>query len=263
MTHTPTANVIPPELGLTPDGVFSDPRVVAWRKLGERDNAVLDAGGRRYHLKRHAAMKVWPVVGLARRTPAEAEVAAAGLLKSAGIPTLDVVAWGVLSDGRSYSITADLAGEISAQVWMRRGGRFDGVLASTARLAGVLHSAGLHHKDMYLCHFFVAENGGGGEARLIDVGRVGRLPVWPLDRRWVVKDLAQFVFSMGEFDLPRSDVDGWLEEYGRCRGVDPAGLRGAVEVKVRTIGRHDARLRERAPGRGVSLPDNAMGGVGR
>ena len=63
-----------------------------------------------------------------------------------------------------------------------------------AESADPLHDEDLHHRDLYLCHFF-ANPGDPRDLRLIDAGRVKRLPGWPLRQRWIVKDLAEFWYS--------------------------------------------------------------------
>ena len=69
------------------------------------------------------------------------------------IPTAPLVGWGRLADGRSFLISEDLAGYAPADKLVRRARRSRRLLEPTADLAAELHSAGLHHRDLYLCHF--------------------------------------------------------------------------------------------------------------
>src|SRR5688500_8719139 len=96
------------ELGIDAQAVFAHPLILPWRELPDRDNCTLDArlqDGRdvRWHVKRYTATR-------RRATPADVEVAGHRLLVERGIPTVDLVAWGNLEDGRSFVILDDLGG---------------------------------------------------------------------------------------------------------------------------------------------------------
>ena len=80
----------------------------------------------------------------------------------------------------------------------------DGLIAEMVRLTGDLHRRHWFHKDLYLCHFYIAEADTErvvdfhGRVRLIDLHRLGRhRRTWPW---WRAKDLAQLLYS--------SDVEG-------------------------------------------------------
>lgn len=242
------------ELGLTEsERIFTDPRIVIWRSITERENGTLDAtlaDGRsiRLHVKRY-----WPQRG-AIKPPGEQEADAILLLEFAKIPTVPLVAWGKLDDGRSFLITEDLTGFAPADALIRQGVPFEKLLAPTADLAGKLHSANLHHRDLYLCHFFAKIDREQVELRLIDPGRVKRLP-WLFRNRWIVKDVAQFWYSAMQVNVTPAQRRAWLERYGVARGltgVDP--LQRQVERKANWIARHDAKLRRKQPTRNVSIP---------
>ena len=241
-------------LGLDAAGVFTDPRIVAWRKLDDRQNCTLDVsptsdelGTIRLHVKRYHAARV---------PPAEAEVAGHRLLAEAGIPTAPLVAWGKLPDGRSFTIWADLAGHAPTDKLIEGGRSFASLLNPTADLAARLHGAGLHHRDLYLCHFMAGGATASPDVKLIDVARVARVGSILTRRRWFVKDLAQFWYSTMQLGLPDNDRSAWLARYAATRGLADGGqgLRGAIERKVRSIARHDRRLRLRQPTRNISIP---------
>jgi hypothetical protein len=123
----------------------------------------------------------------------------------------------------------------------------------TADLAGKLHRAGLHHRDLYLCHFFAKVDGGEVDMRLIDVARVSRFGRL-LRRRWIVKDLAQFWYSTFAYGAAISDEQRhrWLVRYA---GHEPSPrFVRAIQRKVRAIGRHDAKLKKAQPKRNISIP---------
>jgi len=231
------------EAGLDAEGVFTHSDIEVWRSIPERENGVLDViredGSRtRVHVKRYHATGQ-------RVTPAKQEAEGIRLLQDAGIATVPLVGWGEMADGRSFILSEDLAGYEPADKAVARGVSFDQLLIPLARMAGRLHQANLHHRDLYLCHFFVNEE---LDVRLIDAGRVKKLPGWPFRRRWVVKDLAQVAHSMAEAGVAADRFEEFLREYGA------SDLLGAVRAKAGRIGRHDRRLRERQPTRNVSIP---------
>jgi heptose I phosphotransferase len=71
------------------------------------------------------------------------------------------------------------------------------LIAALARITATLHQAGLFHKDLYLCHFFLDRTASAGAAvphlTLIDLHRLAHHPWWP--QRWRHKDLGQLLFS--------------------------------------------------------------------
>ncbi len=228
---------------------FASPLVRPWRDIGERDNATLDlpsADGslRRLHVKRYRT---------GSPAAARSEVEALRALHEKGIPTFELAAWGWNDAGQSFTAAIDLAGYQPADKALFAGAvTFDGLLTHTARLAAQLHAAGLHHQDLYLCHFFV--RAADLDLRLIDVSRVRRLPPWPLRRRWVVKDLGQFAYSTLVHGVTDAQRAAWLAAYWRLSGNHAEKWAGAVGRKVARIARHDAKLKVAQPMRNVSIP---------
>jgi len=242
------------ELGLTELGqIFADPRIVPWRSIEDRDNCTLDAvlsDGRpvRLHVKRYK--RVWSA-----KPPGEVEADAFYRLQRAGIPTANLVAWGKLEDGRSFIMSDDLAGYRPADKLIESGTPFNCLLEPTADLAAKLHDAGLHHRDLYLCHFLANLDARPVDVRLIDAARVAELPGWPFRQRWIVKDLAQFWYSAVRLNVPETQLDQWLNRYAQQRSLgSTTRLRRAIERKVQWIARHDAKLNQRQPNRNISLP---------
>ena len=91
--------------------------------------------------------------------------------------------------------------------------------------------------------------------RLIDAGRVARLPRWPFRGRWIVKDLSQFWYSAQQLGVSEDQRRAWLERYAVRRGLpSSAPLRHAIERKAAWIAKHDEKLRAKQPGRNVSIP---------
>lgn len=241
------------EVGLTPEGIFADARVKAWRRLPDRENCTFDADrqdGRhvRWHIKRYPR-------SAAGKSPARVEAAGAGLLIEGQIPTAPVVAWNELADGRSYIIFEDLAGYQAADKLIEQGQPFERLLEGTAELAAKLHAAGLHHRDLYLCHFFVRIEPTATDVRLIDAARVRRLPRWPFRNRWIVKDLAQFWYSATRLGVTKELRTRWLERYAEITQVRSiASLRRSIQRKASWIERHDRKLNVRQPNRNISIP---------
>jgi len=238
-------------IGLDAEAVFSHPQITVWRQLHDRENCTLDGAWpdgtpARLHIKRYAPCR-------SRSTPADAEALGLSRLEAAAIPTAPLVGWGALADGRSFIILEDLVGFRAADKLIAQGFAFERLLESTAALAARLHSAGLHHRDLYLCHFFV-KPAPSLDVRLIDAARVKPLPRWPFRNRWIVKDLAQFWYSarlLGTSDAQRM---AWLEAYGRIAQIEAHRWRSSIERKVARIRRHHEALSRQQPARNISIP---------
>jgi hypothetical protein len=229
------------------------PAVKIWRKLPDRENGVWDLdcpdGSRlRMHVKRYSAAVRGP-------DPADDEAAGFRFLEGVGIPTAKLIAWGKMPDKRSFVVVQDLEGFEAGDKLIQGGVEFKKILNPTADLAAKLHTSNLHHRDLYLCHFFVKLEGRKVDVRLIDVARLGRLPGL-LRKRWIVKDLAQFWYSTTELKaITDAQRDEWLSRY-----MEQSGLKGfesmkrSVERKSRWIAAHDAKLRRKQPTRNISIP---------
>src|SRR3989442_2331144 len=91
------------ELGLSAERIYSHPDIKVWRSIPERENCTLDAtlaNGRaiRLHIKRYH-----PARGFT--TPADDEAQGIRALNVEKIPTIRLVGWGKMLDGRSFIIT--------------------------------------------------------------------------------------------------------------------------------------------------------------
>lgn len=240
------------ELGLDAEAMFTDPRIMPWRTLADRENCTLDAAlsdGRpiRWHVKRHAASPQ-------SDSPAQQEADGIQALQQARIPTISLVGWGRLTDGRSFLVTEDLADHQPADKLLEQGFEFGRILVPLAELAARLHRRGLHHRDLYLCHFFVNPNQ-PADIHLIDAVRVRPLPRWPLRRRWIVKDLAQLWYSLSQSQVSQQQSLALIQEYARQAGRrSTQWLLGSIRRKAARIARHDVNLRRRQPGRNISIP---------
>jgi heptose I phosphotransferase len=180
----------------------------------------LHAGGRRLvvYLKRHYRLP-WHAGLLAlvrpdgRWSPALQEWDHLEWARAEGLPAPRAVAggeyigpWGRL---QSFLAVEELTGMIALHEaipaaaaaldpatfarWKR------GLVAEMASVTLALHRRRAFHKDLYLCHFYIAEEDTRqtpdwrGRVRIIDLHRLARHPwTW---RWWRVKDLAQLLYS--------------------------------------------------------------------
>ena len=231
------------DVGLS-DGqsVFDNPNVEVWRSITERENCVLDHPGGRLHIKRNKP----------GQSGIENEIEGIRLLEKAGIGTVPVCGYGRLHDGRGFLITDHLVGFEDCHKGLENNDvTFDALLEPTAELAARLHSARLHHRDLYLGHFFGDFSSEPPALRLIDAGRVRTLPRL-LAKRWVIKDLAQFIFSTQGLPISDAQRTEWLDSYARHRGIT-LRFRTLIDAKARQIARHDAQVRRKNPTRNVAL----------
>ena len=128
-----------------------------------------------------------------------------------------------------------------------------GLAAEIARLARALHRRRWFHKDLYLCHFYIAREdteclpAWRGRVRLIDLHRLGRHRwTW---RWWQLKDLAQLLYAS---DLPQiSDRDRlyFWRAYREAtdRGHFARWLVRAIRMKAARYRRHNAKRRRSTP----------------
>jgi len=236
------------ELALDAAGVFTCPDIHIWRKLPDRENGTLDTliAGRpvRLHVKRYPT-----------RAQADQELQGHRLLEQAQIPTMTLAAFGHTIDNRSFVMFEDLAGYQPADKLIAAGMDFDRLLTATADLTAKLHNANLHHRDLYLCHFFAKIENDEPDIRLIDVARVAQLNNAFTRQRWIIKDLAQFWHSTQELQITDSQRESWLSRYAAQRGLkNTTSLHRRITKKSNAIARHDARLRARQPRRNISIP---------
>lgn len=237
------------ELGIR-DGadVFSTSHARVWRSIRERENATIDPpdGAPRLHLKRDK-LPLGP-------KGASSEARGILALKEQGLPTAELVAFGTLPDGRSFSITQDLSGYQPADQLIRSGVSFDQLCQPLADVAGRLHRARLFHQDLYLCHFYVRNVESGFDVRLIDLARVLVRPI--CFARWQVKDLAQFSYSTRDLAISPGHLNHFFDLYGQAFGgtVTPR-FRRLIDFKTTRIAAHDLELHRRQPNRDVTLRD--------
>lgn len=224
--------------------VFDHPQIQVWRSIRERENCVLDLDdGTRLHIKRNKA----------GQRGVDDELAGIRALQKAGIETVPLCGYGRLHDGRGFVITQNLDGFEDCEQLLKSGTDFEPLLIPTAQVAGRLHKAKLHHRDLYIGHFFANLETDPISLRLIDAGRVKPLP-WFFPRRWLMKDVAQFVFSLQKCGVDAESINRWLIEYAKYADYPVTDLfKRAVYYKANWIARHDAKLARDNPTRNVTI----------
>ncbi|MEM9702586.1 MAG: lipopolysaccharide core heptose(I) kinase RfaP [Planctomycetota bacterium] len=168
-----------------------------------------------------------------------------------GIPTMTPVAFGETGPPggrRSFVMTEALEACERVDHWLndRRGDcsptvrrERRAIVDCVARTTRKMHDAGMHHQDLYLCHWLMPPGvAPGEELKVIDLGRVrshGKLP-----ERWRIKDLAQLHYSADA--LTEADQVRFLKTY-LGRELTPAdGQRvNRIVKKAAAIGRHTRR----------------------
>lgn len=166
--------------------------------------------------------------------------------------------WGKL---RSFLAVEELAGMASLQeaiplAAVRQDARSfrqwkRGLAAEMARLTRMLHDRRCFHKDLYLCHFFIARDdtrsspaeGWRGRLNLIDLHRLGHHPLtW---RLWQTKDLAEILYSSEIIGVDARDRLAFWRAY---RGDGPhrprfAWMRHLIRYRWRRYRHHNEQLR--------------------
>jgi heptose I phosphotransferase len=228
------------------------------------------------YLKRHYRLPwwqgllatLWPQGGW---SPAVREWQHLQWARRQGVPVPEVVAaaeyigpWGRL---RSFLAVEELADMLplpealplaAARLDPRAFRRWKRTLAAEmARLARMLHDRRCFHKDLYLCHFYVARGdaarlppgeGWRGRVCLIDLHRLAHHPwTW---RLWQLKDLAQLLYSSEIPGIDARDRLWFWHAYcgtGPRRGAD-RWLRRGVWLKWQRYRRHNARHKTKDEG---------------
>ncbi len=180
------------------------------------------------------------------------------------LPTMVPVAVAQLPDGRSCNLTLGIKNYKRASEWLpqladvERKERF---ITRCAEYIGKMHSYGLAHQDCYLVHLFIVEDE-DDQIYLIDLQRVLRRD--KLQRRWLIKDLAQLLFSGKEY-LNREQLEHFWTTYCdivRKKHPDIERLKAGIIRKAERIRRHDekraARRRLAAAGGNRQCAENSL-----
>jgi heptose I phosphotransferase len=200
------------------------------------------------------ALQEWRHLEWARRqgVPVPAVVAAAEYIGPWG-RLQSMLAVEELTDMLPLHEAIPLAASQQAPEEFRRWKR--SLVSEMARLSRMLHDRRVFHKDLYLCHFYIARGdtaaapaeGWRGRVYLIDLHRLGHHPwTWFL---WQLKDLAQLLYSS---EITGVDARDRLWFWRAYRGDGPRRgsgrwLRRCVWLKWQRYRRHNARRKGLPP----------------
>jgi heptose I phosphotransferase len=219
------------------------------------------------YLKRHYRLpwaRRWAALvhPAGRYSPAGAEWTHLERARALGIEVPEVIAAGEqIGPGarlQSFLMVAELTGcEPLHQALPELAERLDSrgfatmkrrLIPQLARIAATLHQAGLFHKDLYLCHFFLDVEGatrGGPVPRvvLIDLHRLGRHPLWVA--WWRCKDLGQLLFSTyGVAGIDDRDRQRFWRCYRRITQPRGAGWQARlIRFRAARYARHNRNPR--------------------
>lgn len=158
----------------------------------------------------------WPVLG------AQREWQAIQRLKQIGVPTMDLLGYGQRGWNpaklESFVVTAELMNTISLEDYCKDwSSRAPSVklkrmlITEVARIAHLVHSNGINHRDFYICHFLLDKNITDLKLYLIDLHRMQFRRNTP--RRWLVKDIAGLYFSSMDLGLTKRDLLWFMKHY--------------------------------------------------
>jgi UDP-glucose:(heptosyl)LPS alpha-1,3-glucosyltransferase/heptose I phosphotransferase len=201
-----------------------------FRSVVGRKTMQVNIAGKSYFVKQHFGVGWAEIVKnlLTFKTPilgAMTEVSAIQKLTEIGIDTTPLVAHGQQgcnpASMRSFIITEDL-GDIDSLEdlcadWLANppdAALKQKIIIAMAQLAAKLHSAGLCHRDFYLCHFALKKAElAQGEIKyyLLDLHRM--LHSQKTNSSAVMKDIAGLYFSMLDFDFSTEDLGLFKQHY--------------------------------------------------
>lgn len=228
-----------------------------YRELEARRTLRTEVAGRGYFVKIHRGIG-WgeifknlltaklPVLGAGQ------EWRAIQRLHEAGVPTMTAVAYGERgsnpADQHSFIVTEELAPTVSLEDysldWLVNPPLptlKHALIAEVARMTGMMHRAGVNHRDCYICHFLLHTDTEitpeQFKLSVIDLHRAqtrGRIT-----RRWRDKDLAALYFSALGIGLTRRDkfrfLKGYFQQPLRQILRDEAALLGWLDGKANKL----------------------------
>lgn len=175
----------------------------------------------------------------------------ADILRQADVSIPQTIAcggqWHGLFEKRSFIITLELQEACSLEKKLPACFHSNSAQSNRARKAFIVrladfvrrfHETGFRHRDLYLSHIFLSEDGG---LSLIDLHRCFR-PKF-LNERYRIKDIAQLHYSCPGDMITLSDRIRFYREYkktNKLTSADKTWIR-KVHVKALRIGRHDRK----------------------
>src|SRR5207253_7632787 len=147
-------------------------------------------------------------------------------LHEVGVPTMTAVAYGERgsnpADQHSFIVTEELAPTVSLEDfsidWVKQPPEprlKRALIAEVARMTGMMHRAGVNHRDCYICHFLLHTDkpvtADDLKLSVIDLHRAQTRPEITL--RWRNTDLAAWYLSVLFIGLTCRDKRRFLEGY--------------------------------------------------
>lgn len=196
-----------------------------FRELEQRQTLAFMQDGQRYFIKRHQGARIGEVLKnlLSLRLPvvsARNEYVALRAMQSLGLAVPQPAAYGrrgwLPAQLESFLVTHDVGPHESLEDHCRdwREHRPDfahkrALMLQVADIARRMHTAGICHRDFYLCHILRRQR--DDELVVIDLHRA--LVKQRLATRWIIKDLAGLWFSAMEAGLTQRDLLRFLLYY--------------------------------------------------
>lgn len=219
----------------------------------------VDVGGRSLHLyvKKHMRLPWWQrAFGPTAAFPGPAEHANIERIAALGIRVPETIFAG--ADGSvpcgSLFATRALDGYLPLHLYITgplttlrpelRRKRKAALVCRLVDVARKLHDARLHHRDFYLCHFYLQDDvdcDDGFDLVLIDLGRLHESRL----ARWKIKDLAAMLYSTEIAGVTRTDRMRFFKQYVGLQKLDAAAKRLArrIEAKAKHYRRHNQKSR--------------------
>lgn len=198
-----------------------------YRELESRRTFRFEHRGKGYFAKVHFGVGWGEVVKnlLQMRLPvvsAVNELRAIRRLEALHVPTLTPVAFvdlgGLPPVRRSAIVTAELTDTISLEDLVRQSPPgFVLKRKLVRRLAAIcrtMHTAGVNHRDLYICHFHLARRSVDHAVPTLHVIDLHRAQVRErTPQRWIIKDIGSLFFSAFDAGLTRHDVLTFMRVY--------------------------------------------------
>ena len=197
-----------------------------YRALEYRRTIATVLDGKRYFVKHHKGSGITEILKnlLQFRMPvisARNEWLALSRLNELGIAVPRIAAYGLRGwlpqKCESFIVTEDVGTQRNLEDltrdWNNKPPLFAVKLALIKELAGIshqMHSHGICHRDFYICHFLLSEQG-SNRLTLIDLHRA--LVKENLGERWLIKDIGSLYFSAMDIGLTQRDLLRFIRFY--------------------------------------------------
>ena len=192
--------------------------------------------GKAYYAKAHAGIGwseifknlltcKWPVID------ASNEWHAIRRLNQVGVPTAELVGYGARgwnpARRQSFVLMRELKEQVELEAFFLHMGGLKGrrrmalkrqLIQKVAEMTRHLHSTGINHRDLYLCHYQIEDRDWEQwsaeqpvKVVLLDLHRAQARSTVP--RRWLIKDLGALLYSSMDKEVNNGDIMVFLEAY--------------------------------------------------